>query len=82
MVLQTLIFYLLNNSLPRNNLYKCFSLSVSGAQRAVKIDSGDAIVQRVGAEVDIAHSLLLDVNVTQIFAKIAELGNEFHMFDN
>lgn len=46
-------------------------IHVSGAQRAAKIDSGDAIVQRVNAEVGNAHALLLDANVTQMFAEIA-----------
>ena len=40
----------------------------------MKIDLRDAIVRRVNVEVDSAHSLLLDVNVTQIFAG---LGNEW-----
>jgi hypothetical protein len=43
----------------------------------MKIDLRDAIVRKVNVEVDSAHSLLLDVNVTQIFAG---LGNEFHIF--
>lgn len=38
-------------------------------------------MQRVSAEVGNAHALLLDVNVTQMFAEIAGLGNEFHIFD-
>jgi len=51
-------------------LYTC-----SGAQRAAKIGSGDAIVQKVNVEVTNAHALLLDVSVTQMFVKIARLSN-------
>ena len=43
--------------------------------------SGDVIKQRVGSKVDNLHSLLLYVNATHMFAKITELGNEFHVFD-
>lgn len=50
----------------------------SGAQKVAKIDSEDATVQRVNAEVGSAHALLLDVNVILIFVGIAGLGNEFH----
>jgi hypothetical protein len=38
-------------------------------------------VQKVNAEVGNAHALLLDVSVTQMFAEIAGLGNEFRIFD-
>jgi hypothetical protein len=38
-------------------------------------------VQKVNAEVVNALALLLDVSVTQMFAEIAGLGNEFHIFD-
>ena len=65
---------------PKNEMNRIF-IHVSGAQRAAKIGSGDAIVQRVSAEVGSAHALLLDVNVTQMFAEIAGLGNEFYIFD-
>lgn len=47
--------------------------SIVGAQRAAKIGSEDATVQRVSAEVGSAHALLLDVNVIQMFAVIAGL---------
>lgn len=47
----------------------------SGAQRAAKIGSEDATVQRVSAEVGSAHALLLDVNVILMYAVIAGLGN-------
>jgi hypothetical protein len=36
-------------------------------------------VQRANAEVDNAHVLLLDANVTQIFVGIVGLGKEFYM---
>lgn len=38
-------------------------------------------MQKVNAEVGNARALLLDVSVTQMFAEIAGLGNEFHIFD-
>uniref|UniRef100_A0A2N9IR30 SET domain-containing protein n=1 Tax=Fagus sylvatica TaxID=28930 RepID=A0A2N9IR30_FAGSY len=63
------------------NIMKLAVKNIVGAQRAAKIGSGDAIVQRVSAEVGNAHALLLDVNVTQMFAEIAGLGNEFCIFD-
>lgn len=47
--------------------------NIVGAQRAAKIGSGDVTVQRVSAEVGNAHALLLDANVTQMFAEIAGL---------
>jgi len=47
--------------------------NIVGAQRAAKIGSGDAIVQKVNAEVGNARALLLDVSVTQMFAEIAGL---------
>lgn len=34
-------------------------------------------MQRVNAEADNVHALLLDVNVTQMFVGIAGLGNSF-----
>lgn len=52
------------------NLFTC-----SSAQRAAKIGSRDAIVQKVNAEVANAHALLLDMSVTQMFVKIAGLSN-------
>lgn len=55
------------------NIMKLAVKNIVGAQRAAKIGSGDAIVQRVSAEVGNAHALLLDVNVTQMFAEIAGL---------
>ncbi|XP_020538356.1 histone-lysine N-methyltransferase EZA1 isoform X3 [Jatropha curcas] len=48
--------------------------NIVGAQRVVKIVSGDATVQRVNAEADSVHVLLLDVNVIQMFVGIAGLG--------
>lgn len=36
-------------------------------------------MQRVNAEAGNAHALLLDVNVTQMFAGIVGLGNELYM---
>lgn len=38
-------------------------------------------MQKVNAEVGNAHALLPDVNVTQMFAEIAGLGKEFHIFE-
>ncbi|KAH9786779.1 Histone-lysine N-methyltransferase EZA1 [Citrus sinensis] len=42
-----------------------------GARRVAKTGSGDATVQRVNVEAGNVHALLLDVNVTQMFAGIA-----------
>lgn len=55
------------------------AIKLSGAQRAAKIGSGAAIVLRANAGVDNAHALLLDENVTLMFAGIAGLGNH-HIF--
>lgn len=44
-----------------------------GAQKAAKIGSGDATVQRVNAEAGNARALLQDANVTQMYAGIAGL---------
>lgn len=52
-------------------------LPSSGAQKAAKIDSGDAIVQRVNVEVDNVHASLLGVNVTLMFAGTVGLGKHF-----
>lgn len=49
-----------------------------GAQKAAKTDSGDATVQRVNVEAGNVLALLLDVNVTLMFAGTAGLGNHFH----
>ena len=49
-----------------------------GAPKAAKTDSGDATVQKVNAEADNVHALLLDGNVTLMFAAIAGLGNSLH----
>ncbi|KAK9201970.1 hypothetical protein WN944_017179 [Citrus x changshan-huyou] len=49
------------------------------ARRVAKTDSGDATVQRVNVEAGNVHALLLDVNVTQMFAGIAGLGKELYM---
>lgn len=38
-------------------------------------------MQKVNAEVGNARALLQDVSVTLMFAEIAGLGNEFHIFD-
>jgi len=46
----------------------------SVVQKAAKIDSEDAIVPRVSAEVDNVLVLLQDGNVTQMFVGIAGLG--------
>ncbi|KAH9786781.1 Histone-lysine N-methyltransferase EZA1 [Citrus sinensis] len=43
----------------------------SCARRVAKTGSGDATVQRVNVEAGNVHALLLDVNVTQMFAGIA-----------
>lgn len=51
------------------------TLLPSVVRRAAKTGSEDAIVPRVSAEVDNAHALLLDVNVTQMSVEIAGLGN-------
>lgn len=53
-----------------------YSVGSSGAQRAVRIDSGDATAQRVNAEVANVHALLLDVSVTPMFVGIAGWGKE------
>ena len=55
------------------------SLNSSGARKVAKIASEDATVQRANAEVDSAHALLLDVNVTQMFVGIAGLGKVFYL---
>lgn len=55
------------------------AIKSSGAQRAAKIGSGAATVLRANAGVDNAHALLLDENVTLMFAGIAGLGNH-HIF--
>lgn len=52
-------------------------LPSSGAQKAAKIDSGDAIAQRVNVEVDNVHASLLGVNVTLMFAGTVGLGKHF-----
>ncbi|OIW12996.1 hypothetical protein TanjilG_15445 [Lupinus angustifolius] len=44
-------------------------------RRAAKTGSEGAIVPRVSAEVDNAHALLLDVNVTQMYVEIAGCGD-------
>lgn len=49
---------------------------ISGAQKVAKIGSGDVTVQRVNAEAGSAPVLLLDVNVTPMYAEIAGLGIE------
>lgn len=62
----------------QTNFYCLINIKItksSGAQKAAKIGSEDATVQRVSAEVGSAHALLLDVNVTLMFAVIAGLGN-------
>ncbi|KAH9786787.1 Histone-lysine N-methyltransferase EZA1 [Citrus sinensis] len=46
-----------------------------GARRVAKTGSGDATVQRVNVEAGNVHALLLDVNVTQMFAGIAGCGD-------
>jgi len=51
------------------------ALRPSVVQKAAKIGSEDAIAPRVSAEVDNAHVLLQDGNVTQMFVGIAGLGN-------
>ncbi|CAK7348431.1 unnamed protein product [Dovyalis caffra] len=48
--------------------------NIAGARKVAKTASEDATVQRANAEVDNAHALLLDVNVTQMFVGIAGLG--------
>lgn len=47
--------------------------NTAGARRVAKTGSGDATVQRVNVEAGNVHALLLDVNVTQMFAGIAGL---------
>ncbi|KAH9786783.1 Histone-lysine N-methyltransferase EZA1 [Citrus sinensis] len=47
----------------------------SCARRVAKTGSGDATVQRVNVEAGNVHALLLDVNVTQMFAGIAGCGD-------
>lgn len=59
------------------NKYSYLQFILSGAQRAARIASEGAIVQRVNVEVANAHALLLVVNVTQMFAGIVGLGNKF-----
>lgn len=61
---------------PQLNLHLNF---VSGAQKVAKIGSGDVTVLRVNAEVGSAHVLLLDVNVTQMYAEIAGSGIQCQM---
>lgn len=51
------------------------SLLPSVVQKAARIGLEDAIVPRVSAEVDNAHVLLQDGNVTQMCVGIAGLGN-------
>lgn len=48
--------------------------SIVAAQKAVKIVSADATVQRVNAEADNVRVLLLDVNVILMFAAIVGLA--------
>ncbi|KAG6748392.1 hypothetical protein POTOM_048312 [Populus tomentosa] len=48
---------------------------VLSARKVAKIASEDATVQRANAEVDNAHVLLLDANVTRIFVGIVGLEN-------
>nr|GMD12098.1 Histone-lysine N-methyltransferase EZA1 [Ipomoea batatas]GMD28206.1 Histone-lysine N-methyltransferase EZA1 [Ipomoea batatas] len=48
--------------------------NIVGVQKAVKIGSVGATVQRVNAEVGNAHALLLDENVIQMFAEIVGLA--------
>ncbi|KAK6260334.1 hypothetical protein SCA6_014808 [Theobroma cacao] len=48
--------------------------SIVDAQRVAKTGLGDATVQRANAEAGSAHVLLLDVNVTQMFAGIVGCG--------
>lgn len=47
--------------------------NIVGAQKVAKIGSGDVTVQRVNAEAGSAPVLLLDVNVTPMYAEIAGL---------
>ncbi|KAH8489060.1 hypothetical protein H0E87_024632 [Populus deltoides] len=49
--------------------------NIAGARKVAKIASEDATVQRANAEVDNAHVLLLDANVTQIFVGIVGCGD-------
>lgn len=67
------------------HIMECYKSSylkftLSGAQRAARIVSEGAIVQRVNVEVANAHALLLDVNVTQMSAGIVGLGNKFFVY--
>lgn len=48
---------------------------IIGVQRAARIDSEDATVQRVSVEVGSAHALQLIANVIQMFVAIVGLGN-------
>ena len=66
-----------NNEIVNKLCFKCDKLAFlpSGVQSYAKIGSEDAIVLRVNAEVDNAHALQLDVNVTQMSVEIAGLGN-------
>lgn len=59
---------------PQLNLYLNF---ISGAQKVAKIGSGDVTVPRVNAEAGSAHVLLLDVNVTPMYAEIAGSGIDY-----
>lgn len=68
-----------NSCVENNALVYIMELAVKnivGAQRAAKIGSGAAIVLRANAGVDNAHALLLDENVTLMFAGIAGLAVE------
>lgn len=58
-----------------HDLINKLSFLPSVVQKAAKIDSEDAIVPRVSAEVDNVRVLLQDGNVTQMFVGIAGLGN-------
>ncbi|KAG6749786.1 hypothetical protein POTOM_046855 [Populus tomentosa] len=49
--------------------------NIAGARKVAKIASEDATVQRANAEVDNAHVLLRDANVTRIFVGIVGLGS-------
>lgn len=67
---------LFSEALPREGVCMIHVVDISGVQKAVKIGSVGATVQRVNAEVGNAHALLLDENVIQMFAEIVGLGNE------
>lgn len=65
-----------NQCVERNALVCTMELAVKSivdARRVAKTGLGDATVQRVNAEAGSAHVLLLDVNVTQMFAEIVGL---------